>query len=97
MAKGQGFSVMDPNRHQKLSSNAGKAVPAERRAFSKNPSLAKSAGRKGGAARKVQRGWRWCTEGGHLWHVKNATEYKPVDKDKATQETCAKHVRPVRR
>ena len=51
MAKSQrGFASMDATRRLEIARKGGRAVPAEKRAFSKNPELASAAGRLGGSS-----------------------------------------------
>lgn len=44
----RGFAALDPDRLREVSSMGGKACPPEKRAYSRDPDLAKAAGRKGG-------------------------------------------------
>lgn len=44
----RGFANMDPERQRELARQGGAAIPAEKRSFSKDHSLAASAGSKGG-------------------------------------------------
>ena len=47
---------MTPEKRREVSSLGGKAIPREKRAFSRNRELAREAGRKGGtAARRLKR------------------------------------------
>lgn len=46
----RGFASMDRERHRAICSAGGKAVPDNKRSFSRNRKLASSAGRKGGAS-----------------------------------------------
>lgn len=46
--KKRGFGSMDPGKHRAIAALGGKAVPAEKRSFHADPSLAAAAGRKGG-------------------------------------------------
>lgn len=48
--KRKGFAAMDPDKVRAIASKGGKAVPPERRSFSRDRALATSAGRKGGLA-----------------------------------------------
>jgi general stress protein YciG len=45
---GRGFASMSPERQREIASMGGKAVPGDKRSFSRNKSLASDAGRKGG-------------------------------------------------
>lgn len=44
----KGFASMSPEKRRMIASMGGKSVPTEKRSFSRNRSLASSAGRKGG-------------------------------------------------
>lgn len=44
----RGFASMSPERQREIASMGGKAIPPEKRSFSRNPKLAAEAGRKGG-------------------------------------------------
>ena len=44
----RGFAAMDPERRREIARKGGAAVPAEKRSFAHDRSLAVSAGRKGG-------------------------------------------------
>lgn len=44
----RGFGAMDKEQQREISRKGGESVPAEQRSFSKNPELAREAGRKGG-------------------------------------------------
>jgi uncharacterized protein len=44
----RGFASMSPERQREIARKGGKAVPAEKRAYSQSPELAAAAGRKGG-------------------------------------------------
>ena len=46
----RGFAAMDPERQREIARAGGKAVPADKRSFTKDPGLAAQAGRKGGLA-----------------------------------------------
>lgn len=48
--KARGFAAMDPQRQRALARLGGQSVPADKRSFSTNSTLAKSAGSKGGNA-----------------------------------------------
>lgn len=50
----RGFASMTPERVKQIASMGGKAVPKEKRSFSKNRKLAIAAGRKGGQALKPE-------------------------------------------
>jgi uncharacterized protein len=47
----RGFAAMDKDRLREISAQGGRAVPAEKRTFTGNPTLAREAGRKGAEAR----------------------------------------------
>jgi hypothetical protein len=44
----RGFGAMDKEQQRQISKKGGESVPPEERSFSKNPQLAREAGRKGG-------------------------------------------------
>lgn len=44
----RGFAAMDPERQREIARMGGAAVPANKRSFSQDRSLAADAGRKGG-------------------------------------------------
>ena len=44
----RGFAAMDPERRREIARKGGGSVPKEKRSFSRNHTLAASAGRKGG-------------------------------------------------
>jgi general stress protein YciG len=44
----QGFNAMTPERQRAIASKGGRSVPAEKRSYSRDPQLAKAAGRLGG-------------------------------------------------
>lgn len=44
----RGFACMDPARVAEIAKRGGQSVPAEKRSFSQNRTLASEAGRKGG-------------------------------------------------
>jgi general stress protein YciG len=46
----RGFASMDPERQREIARKGGASVPADRRSFSKDRTLASDAGRKGGEA-----------------------------------------------
>ncbi len=46
----RGFASMDENRQREIASKGGQSVPAEKRSFSQDHTLAAEAGRKGGEA-----------------------------------------------
>jgi general stress protein YciG len=48
--KRRGFANMDPARQRELASRGGKAVPKQKRTFSRDRDLAAEAGRRGGKA-----------------------------------------------
>lgn len=48
--RARGFAVMSPERRREIASLGGKAVPAHERSFSKDRTLAATAGRAGGEA-----------------------------------------------
>ena len=52
----RGFASMDRDRQRQIASKGGESVPASKRSFSRNPSLAAEAGRKGGQASHGGRG-----------------------------------------
>lgn len=54
----RGFAGMSPERRTEIARKGGAAVPAEKRAFSKDNHLASEAGRKGGEAARRRSGAR---------------------------------------
>jgi len=50
--KPQGFAAISPERRKEISTLGGKAVPAEKRAFSVKAGLAAKAGSKGGKIKR---------------------------------------------
>lgn len=55
----RGFAGMDPDRQREIARKGGSSVPAEKRSFSQDRSLAADAGRKGGeksTKKRTQRG-----------------------------------------
>jgi len=46
----RGFASMDPERQREIARKGGSSVPADKRSFSQDRSLASTAGRKGGEA-----------------------------------------------
>ena len=50
MTSTRGFASMDEDRQREIASKGGRSVPAEKRSFSQDRSLASEAGRKGGQA-----------------------------------------------
>lgn len=46
----RGFASMDPERVRAIAKMGGAAVPSDKRSFSQNRDLARTAGRKGGEA-----------------------------------------------
>lgn len=46
----RGFASMDPARQREIARKGGASVPADKRSFSQNRSLAQQAGKKGGEA-----------------------------------------------
>ncbi len=46
----RGFASMDENKQREIASKGGQSVPAEKRSFSQDHTLAAEAGRKGGEA-----------------------------------------------
>lgn len=46
----RGFASMDPERQREIARKGGSSVPADKRSFSQDRSLASAAGRKGGEA-----------------------------------------------
>ncbi|WP_307137465.1 general stress protein [Pseudoroseomonas cervicalis] len=49
----QGFASMDQEKQRSIASKGGQSVPAAKRSFAQDPSLAAEAGRKGGQAVKA--------------------------------------------
>lgn len=47
----RGFAALSPERVREIASSGGKAVPDDKRSFSKNRTLAVEAGRKGGLSK----------------------------------------------
>lgn len=47
-SSGRGFAAMDEIKQREIARKGGESVPAEKRSFSQNHSLAAQAGRKGG-------------------------------------------------
>ena len=50
--KPQGFASLSPERRKEVAASGGAAVPSHKRSFAQSPSLAASAGAKGGAISK---------------------------------------------
>jgi len=50
----RGFASMDPARRAVIAAKGGASVPSDKRSFSKNRELAATAGRKGGATKRVE-------------------------------------------
>jgi general stress protein YciG len=50
MKKKQGFAAMSKDRQREIASLGGRSIPAEKRSFSTNRELARTAGSKGGSA-----------------------------------------------
>ena len=50
IASTRGFASMGEERQREIASKGGRSVPAEKRSFSQDRSLASQAGRKGGQA-----------------------------------------------
>lgn len=50
--KPRGFAVIDPDYQREIARKGGASVPADRRSFSQDRTLAAEAGRKGGLARR---------------------------------------------
>ncbi len=48
LASTRGFASMGQDRQREIASKGGRSVPAEKRSFSQDRSLASEAGRKGG-------------------------------------------------
>lgn len=48
----RGFASLSAERRAEIARKGGAAVPADKRAFAQNRNLARSAGAKGGAAKK---------------------------------------------
>jgi general stress protein YciG len=46
----RGFASMSPEKRREIASRGGKSVPAEKRTFSTDRTLAKEAGRRGGVS-----------------------------------------------
>ena len=46
----RGFAAMDPDTQRAIAAKGGKAIPPEKRSFSKSTELASRAGKLGGAA-----------------------------------------------
>lgn len=46
----RGFASMDPEKQREIARKGGASVPADKRSFSQDRSLASNAGRKGGEA-----------------------------------------------
>lgn len=44
----RGFASMDPERQREIARKGGASVPADKRSFSQNRTLAQAAGKKGG-------------------------------------------------
>lgn len=44
----RGFAAMSPEKQREIAAKGGRSIPAEKRSFAKDRSLAASAGRKGG-------------------------------------------------
>ena len=49
----RGFASMDPERRREIASKGGQSVPADKRAYSRDRTLAAAAGYKGGIAKRV--------------------------------------------
>lgn len=47
----RGFASMDPDKQREIARRGGASVPAEKRSFSQDRTLAAQAGARGGAAR----------------------------------------------
>lgn len=52
LKKKRGFALLTPERHRQIAAAGGRALPNEKRSFSKNRELAVSAGRKGGKGKR---------------------------------------------
>ena len=63
-ASRRGFASMDPARQREIARKGGASVPAEKRSFSQDRSLAADAGRKGGEASHGSRSKRGSTNNG---------------------------------
>ena len=50
MSRGKSFADMDPQKVSEIARMGGKAVPAAKRSFARDRTLAVEAGRKGGCA-----------------------------------------------
>lgn len=44
----RGFAAMTPERRREIAAKGGASIPAEKRQFSRDPAMAREAGRKGG-------------------------------------------------
>ena len=49
----RGFASLSPERRVEIARSGGASVPAEKRSFAQNRQLARSAGAKGGSAKKA--------------------------------------------
>lgn len=49
----RGFASLSPERRTEIARKGGGSVPAEKRSFSQNRNLARTAGAKGGAVKKA--------------------------------------------
>ena len=59
----RGFGSLSPERRKEIASMGGKAIPAEKRAFSRDPGLAARSGKKGGRAVPAERRAFSCDRG----------------------------------
>ncbi|GAA0394659.1 hypothetical protein GCM10009093_21540 [Brevundimonas terrae] len=50
----RGFASLSPERRVEIARKGGGSVPAEKRSFSQNRTLARTAGAKGGAVKKAE-------------------------------------------
>ena len=57
-SSGRGFASMDAAKQREIASMGGKSVAPEMRAFSRNPELAREAGRKGGLVSRARSNMR---------------------------------------
>ena len=55
LRKPRGFAAMDPERQREIARKGGSSVPAARRSFSQDRTLAAAAGKKGGQVTGARR------------------------------------------
>lgn len=55
MPQRKGFALMTPEKRREIAAKGGASVPANRRAYARDPNLAAAAGRKGGLAKAGKR------------------------------------------